>query len=179
MADLNESTGSAFGSQHDLLAPPRPPGAGEPGYFSGTSSPWSRPGTPDSFAQNTPQARSQAHTDAAHSAAHLVPSDPTDNANLIDLDEQEDQDMRILAELARTGHPKLDRIIREEVENSKGSTLVTSCGPTSLTAIIRSIVTSVIDPARVRKGDMRGMVDMVTESYDVSDSLLLERMTAS
>ena len=172
MADLNESVGSPVHSQHNLLAPPRTVGAGEPGSFSGTSSPWSRPGTPDSFGHFTPQAQSQGHSDVAHSAAHLVPADPTDNAVPIDLDEQEDQDMRVLAELARTGHPKLDRIIREEAEISKGSTLVTSCGPNSLAVVIRSIVTSVIDPARVRKGDMRGMVDVVTESYDVSDLLL-------
>ena len=172
MADLNESVGSPVRSQHDRLAPPRPIGAGEPGSFSGTSSPWSRPGTPDGFGYLTPQSRSQGHSDATHSNAHLVPADPTDTAVPIDLDEQEDQDMRVLAELARTGHPKLDRIIREEVETSRGSTLVTSCGPTSLTAIIRSIVTSAIDPARVKKGDMRGMVDVVTESYDVSHFLV-------
>lgn len=86
----------------------------------------------------------------------------------IDLDEQEDLDLRVVAELARPGHPKLDRILREEVERSQGKILVASCGPGSLATVLKSIVAKQVNPERVRKGDMRGMINIVTESYEVS-----------
>lgn len=86
----------------------------------------------------------------------------------IDLDEQEDLDLRVVAELARPGHPKLDRILRDEVEHSQGKILVASCGPGSLATVLKSVVAKQVDPERVRKGDMRGMINIVTESYEVS-----------
>ena len=104
-----------------------------------------------------------------HSTVNLLADGPgamaVDNVP-IDLDEEEDNDLRVVAELARPGHPKLDRIIREEVERSAGRTLVASCGPTSLGAVLKSIASKHINPARVRAGDLRGHVNLATESFD-------------
>ncbi|KAL9937737.1 hypothetical protein V8E36_003282 [Tilletia maclaganii] len=84
----------------------------------------------------------------------------------IDLDEQEDEDMRVIAELARPGHPKLDKIVREECEQSLGRVMISSCGPTSLGTVLRSIATKRMDPAKVKAGDLRYQVNVVTESFD-------------
>ncbi|PWN47479.1 hypothetical protein IE53DRAFT_407529 [Violaceomyces palustris] len=84
----------------------------------------------------------------------------------IDLDEEEDADLKVVAELARPGHPKLDRIIRQEVDHSQGRILVASCGPSSLGVVIRSIVSKQIDPSKVWKGDLRGHVNVATEAYE-------------
>ncbi len=164
MEDLNEgvSPGPGGGS---LLMPPQTRALGS---FSGTSSPWSRPTTPDTISKSEGPYSTHGHPEAMRSEARLVGGDELadENSYAIDLDQREDKDLRILAELARPGHPKLDKIIREEVEASAGMTLVTCCGPASLGTVVRSIVTKAIDPARVRKGDSRGMVNVVSETFE-------------
>ncbi|CAD6919180.1 unnamed protein product [Tilletia controversa] len=93
--------------------------------------------------------------------------DPEDLAETaIDLDEQEDEDMRVVAELARPGHPKLDKIVGEECEHSLGRVMISSCGPASLGTVLRSIATKRMDPEKVKRGDLRGQVNVVTESFD-------------
>ncbi|PWN93916.1 hypothetical protein FA10DRAFT_299253 [Acaromyces ingoldii] len=84
----------------------------------------------------------------------------------IDLDVHEDMDLRVVAELARPGYPKLDRIIRQEAHNSAGRVLVATCGPQSLGTLVRSLVARQIDPSRVRKGDLSAQINVVTESYE-------------
>ncbi|KAJ1032917.1 hypothetical protein NDA16_000196 [Ustilago loliicola] len=93
------------------------------------------------------------------------PKSPLEDA-LIDLDAEEDLDLRVVAELAQPGHPKLDRIIRQEVESSQGRTLVAGCGPKSLDIVLRSIVSKQIDPKKVRSGDTRGVVNVVSECFE-------------
>ena len=93
------------------------------------------------------------------------PKSPLEDAP-IDLDAEEDLDLRVLAELAQPGHPKLDRIIRQEVESSQGRTLVAGCGPKSLDIVLRSIVSKQIDPKKVRSGDTRGVVNVVSECFE-------------
>ncbi|KAK0546604.1 hypothetical protein OC844_007241 [Tilletia horrida] len=84
----------------------------------------------------------------------------------IDLDEQEDEDLRVIAELARPGHPKLDKIVREECERSWGRVMISSCGPASLGTVLRAVATKQMDPARVKAGDLRYQVNVVTESFE-------------
>lgn len=84
----------------------------------------------------------------------------------IDLDAEEDVDLRVVAELAQPGHPKLDRIVRQEVDRSQGRTLVAGCGPKSLDIVLRSIVSKQIDPKKVRMGDTRGVVNVVSECFE-------------
>ncbi|CDU22660.1 uncharacterized protein SPSC_01290 [Sporisorium scitamineum] len=93
------------------------------------------------------------------------PKSPIDDAP-IDLDAEEDLDLRVVAELAQPGHPKLDRIIRQEVEASQGRTLVAGCGPKSLDIVLRSIVSKQIDPRKVRHGDTKGIVNVVSECFE-------------
>jgi hypothetical protein len=40
------------------------------------------------------------------------------------------------------------------------------CGPTSLDALVRKIIAAKIDPARIRRGDMRGMITLVSEEFE-------------
>ncbi|CBQ73125.1 conserved hypothetical protein [Sporisorium reilianum SRZ2] len=100
--------------------------------------------------------------------AATSPKSPLDDAP-IDLDAEEDLDLRVVAELAQPGHPKLDRIIRQEVEASQGRTLVAGCGPRSLDIVLRSIVSKQIDPRKVRHGDTRGVVNVVSECFEWGD----------
>lgn len=84
----------------------------------------------------------------------------------IDLDEEEDLDLRIIAELAHPGHPRLDRIVAEEVAASRGRVMVTGCGPANLSALLRRIVAKHIDPAKARRGDKSGQINLCIESFE-------------
>ncbi|OBZ75154.1 Respiratory burst oxidase D [Grifola frondosa] len=83
----------------------------------------------------------------------------------LDLDEQELQDVGIIAEVARPGKPKLERTLAAEIERAKGAIIVGCCGPTSLDALMRKTIAAQIDPARVARGDMRGSIALVSEDF--------------
>ena len=89
--------------------------------------------------------------------------------------------MRI-SEMARPGKPRLDRILADEVERSRGAiavacksplvvrpsifglhTRITGCESTSLNAVVRKVVAAQISPRHVLKGDMRGVI---TEDFE-------------
>jgi len=80
-------------------------------------------------------------------------------------DEHEIHAINVVAEHARPGKPKLNAILAEEVEDSQGSVIVACCGPTSLNAVIRKAISQQIDPARIRRGDMRGTIALVSEEF--------------
>ncbi|KAH7914687.1 hypothetical protein BJ138DRAFT_999553 [Hygrophoropsis aurantiaca] len=88
------------------------------------------------------------------------------NLAKLDLDDKETADVNAIAELARAGKPRLDRILADEVERSKGSVVVACCGPTSLNAVVRKIIAAQIDPSRLRRGDMRGSIALVSEEFE-------------
>ncbi|GBE82153.1 hypothetical protein SCP_0405330 [Sparassis crispa] len=83
-----------------------------------------------------------------------------------DLDAQEMEDVGVVAEHARPGKPRLDRILADEVERAKGSIIVGCCGPTSLNAMMRKAIAAQIDPARIARGDMRGLISMISEDFE-------------
>ncbi|PWN31233.1 uncharacterized protein FA14DRAFT_30082 [Meira miltonrushii] len=133
-----------------------------------------------SFGQQTPHSFS-SHMHHHHGSSNLagtpqMPPMYPDGSDLtpvisqndvpIDLDEAENGDMGIISELARVGYPKLDRIVREEVEKSAGRVLVSACGPNSLGNLIRSIVSKQIDLKGVRAGKKNAHINVVTESYE-------------
>ncbi|PWN21695.1 hypothetical protein BCV69DRAFT_246906 [Microstroma glucosiphilum] len=119
----------------------------------------------DSFAR-----RSSAHllgTESEHHGGALGPSGGGEGLDsAIDLDEEEEQDLRIIAELAHMGHPRLDQIIGDETKYAQGRTLVASCGPGNLSNLLRRIAVKHVDPARSRKGDKRGEVNLCMESFE-------------
>lgn len=82
------------------------------------------------------------------------------------ISEEEARDINVVAEHARPGKPKLDRILADEVEQSEGSVMVACCGPTSLNAMVRKIIAAQIDPGRVWRGDMRGSISLVSEEFE-------------
>jgi len=81
-------------------------------------------------------------------------------------DDDDIEDLKFVSELARPGKPKLDRILGDEVENSSGATAVGCCGPTSLDALVRKVVAAHINPARVRDGDPRGNITLISEDFE-------------
>ncbi|OCH94962.1 hypothetical protein OBBRIDRAFT_721614 [Obba rivulosa] len=83
----------------------------------------------------------------------------------LDFDEQELQDVGIVAERARPGRPKLDQILADEVERGQGAIAVACCGPTSLNAVMRKTIAAHIDPSRIRRGDMRGSITLISEDF--------------
>ncbi|KAG0707711.1 ferric reductase like transmembrane component-domain-containing protein [Suillus ampliporus] len=110
----------------------------------------------------------EAKSDAGSSRGLLSSSAPDGSLDSIqfDISEEEAQDINVVAEYARPGKPKLERILADEVEQSKGSVVVACCGPTSLNAMVRKIIAAQIDPARVRRGDMRGSITLVSEEFE-------------
>ncbi|OJA10566.1 hypothetical protein AZE42_03146 [Rhizopogon vesiculosus] len=105
----------------------------------------------------------------ASSSRGLLPLSAPDgslDAIQFEISEEEAQDINVVAEHARPGKPKLDRILADEVEQSKGSVVVACCGPTSLNAMVRKIIAAQIDPARVWRGDMRGSISLVSEEFE-------------
>ncbi len=181
------------GSSHNELAPPPPfgaaSGASTPRYpspsplatpyhgdiESGSStylpsrSGYLRAEDADGFGgrPSTPRGAASSMLNLLNTSVPPTPSpkSPLEDAP-IDLDAEEDLDLRVVAELAQPGHPKLDRIIRQEVEASQGRTLVAGCGPKSLDIVLRSIVSKQIDPVKVRRGDTRGIVNVVSECFE-------------
>ncbi|CCM02380.1 uncharacterized protein FIBRA_04475 [Fibroporia radiculosa] len=81
-------------------------------------------------------------------------------------DAQELQDVGIVSEHARPGRPKLDRILAEEVRQAQGAIVVGCCGPLSLNAMMRKTVAAQIDPDRIRRGDMRGSITLISEHFE-------------
>ncbi|TFK55046.1 hypothetical protein OE88DRAFT_1717113 [Heliocybe sulcata] len=84
----------------------------------------------------------------------------------LDVDEQEIRDIGIVSEHAWPGRPRLERILADEVKASKGSVIVGCCGPISLNAVMRKAIAAEINPARIRRGDMRGMISLVSEEFE-------------
>ncbi|KAF8447432.1 hypothetical protein L210DRAFT_3391034 [Boletus edulis BED1] len=100
-----------------------------------------------------------------HESHSAGPSTPTQGVPF-QMDEREAIDVHVVSEHARPGKPKLDKLIADEVQASKGAIVVACCGPTSLNAMVRKIVAAQIDPGRVRKGDMRGSITLVSEEFE-------------
>ncbi|KAH9946045.1 uncharacterized protein BXZ73DRAFT_86249 [Epithele typhae] len=111
------------------------------------------PGTPGSLRS---MSRLSTWTDTDSFAA-LVPGG--DVATIreqlrLDLDELEVEDVGIL-----------ERILADEIERARGAIAVACCGPTSLDAFVRKTVAAQIDPARVKRGDMRGSITLFSEEF--------------
>ncbi|KAF8843639.1 hypothetical protein BDN67DRAFT_1025275 [Paxillus ammoniavirescens] len=99
----------------------------------------------------------------------VPPTPPSARANpkiRFEIDDQEATDVNVVSEKARPGKPKLDKVIADEVEASKGAVVVACCGPTSLNVMVRKIIAAQIDPARIRRGDMRGSITLVSEEFE-------------
>ncbi|KAJ1309512.1 hypothetical protein OPQ81_006286 [Rhizoctonia solani] len=84
---------------------------------------------------------------------------------VFEMDEDEAEDINHVAELARPGKPRLDRILSDEVQKATGEVIVACCGPTSLNAAMRKFVADELSPAKVWKGDMSGSIKLVSEDY--------------
>ncbi|THH33845.1 hypothetical protein EUX98_g258 [Antrodiella citrinella] len=84
----------------------------------------------------------------------------------LELVDTELADISVVAERVRPGKPKLERILADEVERSKGAVVVGCCGPTSLNAMMRKHVAALISPQRIRRGDMRGYIALVAEDFE-------------
>lgn len=134
-----------------------------------------------------PPSTTSVHLYDSHSAAHSTLTLGASDCIPFEMGEQEAIDANVVSEHARPGKPKLDKVIADEVQASKGaivvacqSTLFSSgclheadglpfvlgCGPTSLNAMVRKIVAAQIDPGRIRRGDMRGSITLVSEEFD-------------
>ncbi|PVG02808.1 hypothetical protein CPB86DRAFT_696988 [Serendipita vermifera] len=83
----------------------------------------------------------------------------------LEIDEQELEDIQVVSEMARPGKPKLDRIVADEVGRSRGAVAVACCGPASLNALVRKIVATQINPSQVLRGEMQGMITLITEEF--------------
>ncbi|GAA5875926.1 hypothetical protein JCM3774_005819 [Rhodotorula dairenensis] len=90
---------------------------------------------------------------------------PANDGFFIDVSDAEQLDIDAVAELAKTGYPHLKQILDDEVERSRGKTVVACCGPPSLNSVVRNLVAKKIDLKRVSKGDPRGQVSLVVEDF--------------
>lgn len=119
----------------------------------------------------------------AHSLAALVSEAAAEEHIRLELDDEEVQDISVIAERTRAGRPVFQRILADEVERAKGSVIVgceyllllyshryltawlLGCGPTSLNAVVRKSIAAQIDPSRIRRGDYRGHISLVAEDF--------------
>ncbi|BGP16347.1 hypothetical protein JCM10213v2_004349 [Rhodosporidiobolus nylandii] len=109
---------------------------------------------------------SLADLGGATGGGKVAQEDP-DEAFFLDMTSAEQEDLDAIAELAKTGYPRLKEIIREEVDRSTGKTIVACCGPSSLNTIVRNIVSNSIDLRKVAKGDPRGQISLCVEDFSV------------
>lgn len=101
----------------------------------------------------------------AYSVRGLVERDMISGEIRLDVDKQEMKDVSVVAEHARPGKPKLDRIIADEVLQARGPIIVACCGPASLNGIVRKSVALQIDPSRIRRGDTRGLLTLISDEF--------------
>ncbi|KAL8278190.1 hypothetical protein RQP46_009363 [Phenoliferia psychrophenolica] len=104
------------------------------------------------------------------SVRHLMSSsvhrgDVLDDEGLVDLTREDWEDLDLISELARPGHPKLDKTLDEEIARSEGKTLVACCGPTELNTVVRHLVSSRINVAQALRGNPKAQVSIVVEDF--------------
>ncbi|KAG8866115.1 hypothetical protein FRC20_009067 [Serendipita sp. 405] len=83
----------------------------------------------------------------------------------LEIDDQELDDLHVVAEMARPGKPKLERVLADEVGRARGAVAVACCGPASLNALVRKMVAMQINPKQVLHGEMQGMITLITEEF--------------
>lgn len=81
------------------------------------------------------------------------------------LGQEEARAVSVVAENVRPGKPKLDRILSYEVQEACGPVLVACCGPTSLNALVREVVSNQINP-HGQDRDGRGYVALISEEFE-------------
>jgi hypothetical protein len=87
-----------------------------------------------SFVDLTPDDQSEHHSLAGYSSvrelvsqrehASVLAADPNSDDLFLDVTAQDQEDLDVIAELARGGYPALKQILAEEVERSEGRTMV-------------------------------------------------------
>jgi len=114
------------------------------------------------------EAISSDYVSSPTSANHLIQFQPgaQGDAPALQVEDEDAHALMAISEIARGGKPQLDSILAEEVRRSEGPIGVACCGPTSLNALIRKIVAARIDPARIRAGDFRGSITLISEDFD-------------
>ncbi|KAF8334273.1 uncharacterized protein EI90DRAFT_3051676 [Cantharellus anzutake] len=116
--------------------------------------------------QPSPRDDAPSPGDRSTMHAHLLPHTLGDDSDhIFDLSPTDRSDLEFTAALARRGRPRLDRILAEEVNRAAGTLAVASCGPHSLTAVVRKVVAAQIHPALVWKGDERGYINFFSEEF--------------
>ncbi|KAF9815300.1 hypothetical protein IEO21_04663 [Rhodonia placenta] len=131
------------------------------------SSPSSSSGIPMLARPRSTASHVSEYSDAGSLAALVAEIDTKGGDHLrLELDELEMQDVGIVAEHARPGKPKLDRILEDEVGRARGPILVGCCGPLSLNAMMRKTIAAQIDPGRIRRGDLSGSITLISEDFE-------------
>jgi hypothetical protein len=80
------------------------------------------------------------------------------------LDDADEEDLNVVAEMARPGRPKLEKIIKEEVELAEGMIAIASCGPASLNATVRNVASSLMKPMSASKNGGAGVIGEIYSS---------------
>ncbi|KAJ4474528.1 hypothetical protein C8R41DRAFT_897418 [Lentinula lateritia] len=109
---------------------------------------------------------SGAMSDMYSDDTHLSPSSQHQARPRLIVEGQEMRDVSAVSVKVRPGKPRLDRILHEEVETARGSVVVACCGPSSFNAMVRKAIAFEISPARIRRGDRRGHIELVSEEFD-------------
>ncbi|KAH8924230.1 hypothetical protein BT69DRAFT_1349620 [Atractiella rhizophila] len=116
----------------------------------------------DSSQPSKPQASSSVKRESSYLTSSIV---PTDKDFFFDLDEDEQEDLRLVSELAVNSRPNLEKLIDEEIAIATGMILVSTCGPVALNHSLRDIVSARIDPSKVLRGDSRGHLELIAEEF--------------
>ncbi|GAA93512.1 hypothetical protein E5Q_00153 [Mixia osmundae IAM 14324] len=99
------------------------------------------------------------------SMQHLSPFRDEHEDIYLDVGAADKEDLDIIAELARSGKPRLEQIADQEVRRASGKIVVASCGPTALNAQVRRLVADRISPRKIWQGDQSGQIVHVCEEF--------------
>ena len=108
----------------------------------------------------------------------LLEDNPGDSDDALWIDQADHAAMNIMSEMARPGKPRLSAVLEEEIARAGGSTIVASelsslrladklaCGPVTLNAVVRNLVSKSISAASIRRGDRSGHIAIYSEDYE-------------
>lgn len=108
----------------------------------------------------------------------LLEDNSGDSDDALWVDQADHAAMNVMSEMARPGKPRLSAVLEEEMARAGGKTIVaskstevnyaygTACGPVTLNAVVRNLVSKNISMARMRHGNRSGHVAIYSEDYE-------------
>lgn len=99
------------------------------------------------------------------SAFAIKMRDEVEEKVYLDVTDEDEEDLNLISELAKAGHPNLDKIFEVELARSEGKMIVGCCGPKPLNDKARELTSKHIQIGMLLEGDPRGQLSLVCEDF--------------